>query len=88
MVAFVSFSCSTNSLLDVSTEQLKTPQEVAVHDLKSFIQSSLTSKLDELKANLLAKLSTQEELMMNRIKKLEEEDDKDKKAKGVPLKKK
>ena len=50
--------------------------ELAVRDLKTLIAGSLTSKLDELKNSLNAKLVAQEEIFNQKLKKMEEEEKK------------
>jgi len=50
--------------------------DLAVRDLKMLINSSLQSKLEELKAALAGKMNAQEESFNQKLKKLDEEEKK------------
>ncbi|KAJ3111853.1 hypothetical protein HDU96_005279 [Phlyctochytrium bullatum] len=49
-------------------------QEIAMNELRNFVLSTLTPKLEELKAALLVKIAAQEDNITQRLKKLEEDE--------------
>ncbi|KAI9000037.1 flagellar C1a complex subunit C1a-32-domain-containing protein [Gaertneriomyces semiglobifer] len=63
-------------------EAQTTPQEIAARELATFVSSTLSIKLDDLRKTLLTKLQAQEEQINSRLRKLEDSDDKSGKAKG------
>ncbi|KAJ3294382.1 hypothetical protein HK104_003629 [Borealophlyctis nickersoniae] len=64
-----------------------TKQEIAANELRAFVTSTLSTKIDELRTGLMTRLSTQEEQVMTRLRKLEEKDDDKAKGKDVKGKK-
>jgi hypothetical protein len=57
-------------------------RDLAIKELKDMIATSLSPKLEELKTSLNAKLSAQDEVFTQKLKKLDEEQKKDAKKTG------
>ncbi|KAJ3207118.1 hypothetical protein HDU67_007673 [Dinochytrium kinnereticum] len=58
----------------ISSGIASSAQERAMAELKNFVIATLSPKLDEMKTALMAKITSQEEVIASRIKKLEEDE--------------